>query len=45
MPFFAVIGVAILGLLLVGACTLPGPLFFPLRELANGSTELFGACP
>lgn len=43
--FFAVIGVAIFALLLAGARTLRGPVFFPLRVLATGYTDLFRGMP
>lgn len=43
--FFAVIGVAVLSLLLATARTLRGPVFFPLRALAAGYTDLFRGMP
>jgi polar amino acid transport system permease protein len=42
---FAIIGVAILGLLLASLRTLRGPVFFPLRALAAGYTDLFRGMP
>ncbi|WP_350347190.1 amino acid ABC transporter permease [Agromyces sp. G08B096] len=42
---FAVIGVAVLGLLLATLRTLRGPVFFPLRALAAGYTDLFRGIP
>ncbi|WP_066910193.1 amino acid ABC transporter permease [Millisia brevis] len=43
--FFAVIGVAILGLLLAAARTIRGPIFFPLRFLAAAYTDVFRGTP
>lgn len=43
--FFAVIGVAIVSLLLATIRTLRGPVFFPLRALAAGYTDLFRGMP
>lgn len=43
--FFAVIGVAILGLLLAAARTIRGPIFFPLRFLAAAYTDIFRGTP
>lgn len=42
---FAIIGVALLGLLLASLRTLRGPVFFPLRALAAGYTDLFRGMP
>ncbi|WP_394551309.1 amino acid ABC transporter permease [Agromyces sp. MMS24-JH15] len=41
----AAIGVALLGLLLATMRTLRGPVFFPLRALAAGYTDLFRGVP
>ncbi|MDN4474113.1 amino acid ABC transporter permease [Demequina zhanjiangensis] len=43
--FFAAIGVAILGTLLAVLRSLRGPVFFPLRALAAGYTDLFRGLP
>ncbi len=43
--FFATIGVAILGTLLAVIRSLRGPVFFPLRALAAGYTDLFRGLP
>lgn len=43
--FFAAIGVALFSLLLATARTLRGPVFFPLRALAAGYTDLFRGLP
>lgn len=43
--FFAVIGVLVLSLLLATIRTLRGPIFFPLRALAAGYTDLFRGLP
>lgn len=43
--FFAVIGVLVLSLLLATMRTLRGPIFFPLRALAAGYTDLFRGLP
>jgi len=43
--FFAVIGVAIVASLLAVIRTLRGPVFFPLRALAAGYTDLFRGMP
>lgn len=43
--FFATIGVAILGTLLATVRSLRGPVFFPLRALAAGYTDLFRGVP
>lgn len=43
--FFAVIGVLIVSLLLAVLRTLRGPVFFPLRALASGYTDLFRGIP
>jgi len=43
--FFAVIGVAIVASLLAVIRTLRGPVFFPLRALAAGYTDLFRGLP
>lgn len=43
--FFAAIGVIILALLLATLRTLRGPVFFPLRALAAGYTDLFRGMP
>jgi polar amino acid transport system permease protein len=42
---FAAIGVAVFGVLLATARTLRGPVFFPLRALAAGYTDLFRGMP
>ena len=42
---FAMIGVALLGLILASLRTLRGPVFFPLRALAAGYTDLFRGMP
>ena len=41
----AAVGVFILGMLLAAARTLRGPVFFPLRALAAGYTDLFRGTP
>lgn len=41
----AAVGVAILGTLIAAARTLRGPIFFPLRALAAGYTDLFRGLP
>lgn len=43
--FFAVIGVAVLGTLLAVMRSLRGPVFFPLRALSAGYTDLFRGLP
>ena len=43
--FFAAIGVLILALLLATLRTLRGPVFFPLRAVAAGYTDLFRGMP
>ena len=43
--FFAVFGVAIFGTFLATLRTLRGPVFFPLRVLAAGYTDLFRGLP
>ena len=43
--FFASIGVAIFGTLLAVIRSLRGPIFFPLRALATGYTDLFRGLP
>ncbi|MGX5696601.1 amino acid ABC transporter permease [Agromyces soli] len=43
--FFAAIGVAVFAVLLASARTLRGPVFFPLRALAAGYTDLFRGVP
>jgi len=43
--FFASIGVAIIGTLLAVMRSLRGPVFFPLRALATGYTDLFRGLP
>ncbi|PPL20147.1 amino acid ABC transporter permease [Microterricola pindariensis] len=43
--FFASIGVLIVSLLLAVIRTLRGPVFFPLRALATGYTDLFRGVP
>ncbi|WP_084125634.1 amino acid ABC transporter permease [Demequina sp. NBRC 110054] len=43
--FFATIGVAIIGTLLAVMRSLRGPVFFPLRALATGYTDLFRGLP
>ncbi|WP_308799687.1 amino acid ABC transporter permease [Agromyces silvae] len=42
---FAIVGVALLGLLLASLRTLRGPVFFPVRALAAGYTDLFRGMP
>ncbi|MCI2958081.1 amino acid ABC transporter permease [Agromyces atrinae] len=42
---FAAVGVAIFGLALASARTLRGPIFFPIRALAAGYTDLFRGMP
>lgn len=41
----AIVGVALLGLLLASLRTLRGPVFFPLRAVAAGYTDLFRGMP
>jgi polar amino acid transport system permease protein len=43
--FFAAIGVLIIALLLATLRTLRGPVFFPLRAIAAGYTDLFRGIP
>ncbi|WP_062203576.1 amino acid ABC transporter permease [Demequina salsinemoris] len=43
--FFATIGVAIIGTLLAVMRSLRGPVFFPLRAIATGYTDLFRGLP
>jgi polar amino acid transport system permease protein len=43
--FFAVIGVLVLSLIIAAIRTLRGPVFFPLRVLASGYTDLFRGMP
>lgn len=43
--FFAAIGVLIIALLLATLRTLRGPIFFPLRAIAAGYTDLFRGIP
>lgn len=43
--FFAAIGVLVLSVLLALARTVRGPVFFPLRALATGYTDLFRGIP
>jgi polar amino acid transport system permease protein len=43
--FFAAIGVVVLGLLLAALRSLRGPVFFPVRALAAGYTDLFRGLP
>jgi polar amino acid transport system permease protein len=43
--FFAVIGVFVVALLIAAIRTLRGPVFFPLRALAAGYTDLFRGMP
>lgn len=43
--FFAVLGVAVLAVLLATLRTLPGPIFFPLRFLSAAYTDLFRGMP
>ena len=43
--FFAVIGVLVVSLVISGIRTLRGPVFFPLRALASGYTDLFRGMP
>lgn len=42
---FAALGVVIVGILLATMRTLRGPVFFPLRALATGYTDLFRGMP
>jgi len=42
---FAVVGVLILSIIIAGVRTLRGPVFFPLRALASGYTDLFRGMP
>lgn len=42
---FAVVGVLVLSILIAGIRTLRGPVFFPLRALASGYTDLFRGMP
>ena len=43
--FFAVIGVLVVSVLLAVLRTLRGPVFFPLRAIASGYTDLFRGIP
>jgi polar amino acid transport system permease protein len=43
--FFAVIGVAIFGTFIAALRTLRGPVFFPVRAIAAGYTDLFRGMP
>jgi polar amino acid transport system permease protein len=43
--FFAAVGVAVFGTLIAALRTLRGPVFFPLRALAAGYTDLFRGLP
>ena len=43
--FFAVIGVLVLSITIAAIRTLRGPVFFPLRALAAGYTDLFRGLP
>ncbi|MCY7413397.1 MAG: amino acid ABC transporter permease [Salinibacterium sp.] len=43
--FFAVIGVLVLSIILATIRTLRGPVFFPLRAIAAGYTDLFRGLP
>ncbi|MET0932352.1 MAG: amino acid ABC transporter permease [Mycetocola sp.] len=43
--FFAAIGVLVFGLLLATLRSLRGPVFFPVRALATGYTDLFRGLP
>lgn len=43
--FFAAIGVLVIALLLATLRTLRGPIFFPLRAIAAGYTDLFRGIP
>ena len=42
---FAVVGVLVLSIVIAGIRTLRGPVFFPLRALASGYTDLFRGMP
>jgi polar amino acid transport system permease protein len=42
---FAVVGVLALSIVIAGIRTLRGPVFFPLRALASGYTDLFRGMP
>ena len=42
---FAVVGVLVLSIILAAIRTLRGPVFFPLRALASGYTDLFRGMP
>ncbi|CAN5224045.1 amino acid ABC transporter permease [soil metagenome] len=42
---FAVVGVLVLSLIIAAIRTLRGPVFFPLRALASGYTDLFRGMP
>lgn len=42
---FAVVGVLVLSMIIAGIRTLRGPVFFPLRALAAGYTDLFRGMP
>lgn len=42
---FAAVGVLVLSVLIAGVRTLRGPVFFPLRALAAGYTDLFRGMP
>jgi polar amino acid transport system permease protein len=43
--FYATIGVAVVSLIIATVRTLRGPIFFPLRALAAGYTDLFRGMP
>ena len=43
--FYATIGVAVVSLIIANVRTLRGPVFFPLRALAAGYTDLFRGMP
>jgi polar amino acid transport system permease protein len=43
--FFAVVGVLVLSIIIAAIRTLRGPVFFPLRALASGYTDLFRGTP
>ena len=43
--FFAVVGVLVVSVIIAGIRTLRGPVFFPLRALAAGYTDLFRGMP
>ncbi|MBU1587821.1 MAG: amino acid ABC transporter permease [Actinobacteria bacterium] len=42
---FAVVGVLVLSIIIAAIRTLRGPIFFPLRALASGYTDLFRGMP